>query len=179
VKTRNGREQAQIGNNNKSVVAENREQSRTIRNFETCSFRRLLAVTRQQFAFCVADPVRPVQTRWQFDSSERPQKICVNLRNLWINPFLSHQSVQSVVLCSLSQFVAIFATGRIRPKADVVTERNGTKCLIYTLVYSKKYLTLSVETAITTHLRVRTPLNNLNPKQNIKPQNKTSEMQNW
>jgi hypothetical protein len=88
VKTRNGRGQAQIGNNNKSVAAENREQSRTIRNFETCSFRRLLAVTRHQFAFCVADPVRSVQTEWQFDSSERPQKICVNLRNLWINSVL-------------------------------------------------------------------------------------------
>ena len=85
VKARNGREQAQIGNNNKSVAAENREQSRTIRNFETCSFRRLLAVTRHQFAFCVADPVRSVQTEWQFDSSERPQKICVNLRNLRID----------------------------------------------------------------------------------------------
>jgi hypothetical protein len=90
-KTRNGREQAQIGNNNKSVAAENThlrrgfggqaEQSRTIGNFETCSFRRLLAVTRHQFAFCVADPVRSVQTEWQFDSSERPQKICINLRN--------------------------------------------------------------------------------------------------
>ena len=88
MKTRNGREQAQIGNNNKSVAAENREQSRTIRNFETCSFRRLLAVTRHQFAFCVADPVGSVQTEWQFDSSERPQKICVNLRNLWINSVL-------------------------------------------------------------------------------------------
>ena len=130
---------AQIGNNNKSVAAENREQSRTIRNFETCSFRRLLAVTRHQFAFCVADPVRSVQTEWQFDSSERPQRICVNLRNLWINPFLSHQSVssvQSVVPCSLSQFVAIFATGRIRPRADVVMQEMGLKGLTYTLVYS-------------------------------------------
>jgi hypothetical protein len=88
VKTRNGRERAQIGNNNKSVAAENREQSRTIRNFETCSFRRLLAVTRHQFAFCVANPVRSVQTEWQFDSSKRPQKIGVNLRNLWINSVL-------------------------------------------------------------------------------------------
>src|SRR4029453_4927540 len=51
MKTRNGREQAQIGNNNKSVPAENREQSRTMPNFETCSFRSLLAVTRHQFAF--------------------------------------------------------------------------------------------------------------------------------
>jgi hypothetical protein len=88
VRTRNGREQAQIGNNNKSVAAENREQSRTIRNFETRSFGRFLAVTRHQFAFCVADPVRSVQTEWQFDSSERTQKICVNLRNLWINSVL-------------------------------------------------------------------------------------------
>ena len=51
--------------------------------------------------------------------------------------------------------------------------RNGTKGLTYTLVYSKKLLTLSVETAITTHLRIRTPLNNPNPNQNNKPQNKT------
>ena len=105
VKTRNGREQAQIGNNNKSVAAENREQSGTMRNFETCSFRRLLAVTRHQFAFCVADPVRSVQTEWQFDSSERPQKICVNLRNLWINSVPCHPC--NPWLSVLSQFVFI------------------------------------------------------------------------
>jgi hypothetical protein len=130
LKTRNGREQAQIGNNNKSVAAENREQSRTIRNFETCSFRRLLAVTRHQFAFCVVDPVRSVQTEWQFDSSKRPQKICVNPRNLWINSVLvSPIRVIRGIRGSLffSQFVAIFATGRIRPKADVVTEEMGLK----------------------------------------------------
>jgi hypothetical protein len=45
----------------------------------------LLAVTRHQLAFCVADPVRPVQTRWQFDSRERPKILYVNLRNLRIN----------------------------------------------------------------------------------------------
>ena len=46
------------------------------------------------------------------------------------------KSVQSVVLCSLSQLVAIFATGRIRPRADLVTEEMGPKGLTYTLVYS-------------------------------------------
>ena len=45
--------------------------------------------------------------------------------------------MQSVVLCSLSQFVAIFATGRTRPRADVVTEEMGPKNLTYTLVYSR------------------------------------------
>jgi hypothetical protein len=48
----------------------------------------------------------------------------------------------------------------------------GPKSLTYTLVYSKKSLTSSVETAITTHLRVRTPLNNLNPN----PKQKTPDL---
>ena len=58
---------------------------------------------------------------------------------------------------SLSQLLCIrghFRHGTNPSQGGRGYGRNGTKGLTYTLVYSKKYLTLSVETAITTHLRV-------------------------